>query len=107
MDAVEANTLGLDWARVWGCTLAERDDLRIWLGLVTWGSGWGKGYLKMSCCMVLMCSGPAILFAVGPYVVTAQGGFSVSNGSRDVHISAGDRNSASWPGSSCFISLAL
>ena len=29
--------------------------------------------------------GPAILLVLGPYVITARGGFSVNNGTRDVH----------------------
>ena len=90
---------GVFWDAAGLRELAGFGNLGLWLGnrvfedvLLNWSD---------------VLSGPAIPLALGLYVITAQGGCAVNNGSGDVDIFCWDRNSTSWPKSSYFNTLVL
>ena len=94
----------------WGCDLVGGEGFGMHLGLGFCGSGSGAGVLvNMSCWIGWMCY--LVLHYLLPWtldVVALWARGSVHDGGRmQVHWSARDRNSTSWPGSSCDMGFML
>ena len=100
--------LGVGWMG-WGCTLERGEGLNMSLGLRLCGSGWGTRWLlNMSCWIRQMHSVVLQYLLPSPWCCSC-GSETLSTmvlGTYD-EWSAGDRNSASWLGSSYVTALKL